>query len=106
MRKITRKVTEAFLAGKSFSSGNTMTDGHSIYLHGNRIVSRLGGGNIIIASSAGWRTPTTRDRINGVIWLLQERGEKTRPFISFSKDSDDLKSEWERLNYINSEVQQ
>ena len=106
MRKITRKVTEAFLEGRSFSSGNTMTDGHSIYLHGNRIVSRLGGSDIIIASSAGWRTTTTRDRINGVIWLLQERGQKTRPFISFAKNSNDLTSDWERLNYINTEVQQ
>ena len=106
MRKITRKVTEAFLNEKSFSSGNTRTDGCSIYLHGNRIVSRLGGTGIIIASDCGWRTPTTRERINGVIWALQERGQKTRPFISFSKYSDDLKNEWERLNYINSEVQQ
>ena len=106
MRKITRKVTEAFLAGRAFSFGNTKTDGHSIYLHGNRIVSRLGNTGIIIASDCGWRTPTTRERINGVILALRESGQQTRPLISFAKYSDDLTSQWERLNYINSEVQQ
>jgi hypothetical protein len=93
MRKITRQACEAFIARKNFQSGNTSTDGRSLYLHGNRIASRLNGNSdIFLISDAGWRTPTTRERLNGLIDCLAEQGFKVRPRISFAQNSTDLTS--------------
>jgi hypothetical protein len=92
MRKITRQACEAFIARKRFSSGNTSTDGQSLYLHGNRIASRLNGSDTILISDAGWRTKTTRERLNGLLECLREHGASVRPNISFRKDSKDLTS--------------
>jgi hypothetical protein len=92
MRKITRQACEAFIARKNFQSGNTSTDGHSLYLHGNRIASRLNGSDVFLISDAGWRTNTTRERLNGLIDCLSEHGFKVRPRISFAEKSNDLTS--------------
>jgi DNA-binding LacI/PurR family transcriptional regulator len=78
-----------------------MTDGRSLYLHGNRIASRLLGGDIFLISDAGWRTSTTRERLNGLIDCLAEQGYKVRPRISFAQNSNDLTSgDWERANQV------
>lgn len=42
MRKVTRNAVAAFLAGNSYSEGNTSTDGSALYLHGNRIAWKEG----------------------------------------------------------------
>ena len=52
MRKVTERIKKAFENGKSLKIGNTRTDGESVFLHGNEI--------------AGWNTPTTRERVNGI----------------------------------------
>lgn len=64
MRKVTKQIKAAFEAGKSKTIGNTHTDGTTVYLHGNAIVQRREDG--IYASLAGWNTPTTRERVNGI----------------------------------------
>lgn len=93
MRKITRQACEAFIDRKKFQSGNTMTDGYSLYLHGNRIATRLNSGsNVFLISTAGWRTSTTRERLNGLIDCLAEQGFKVMPRISFAQKSTDLTS--------------
>jgi hypothetical protein len=92
MKKITRQSCEAFIARKQFSLGNTSTDGQSLYLFGNRIASRLNGSDVFLISDAGWRTRTTRERLNGLIDCLAEQGFKVRPRISFAKKSNDLTS--------------
>lgn len=58
MRKITKQIAEAFNRGERRQVGNTFTDGHEIFLHGNRILERRGDG--VYFSLAGWNTQTTR----------------------------------------------
>jgi hypothetical protein len=65
MRKVTERIKKAFENGKSLKIGNTRTDGESVFLHGNEIVRRDFSG-LIFATLAGWNTPTTRERVNGI----------------------------------------
>ena len=69
MRKITKKVVEAFLAGKSCKVGSTSTTGHSLFLHGNLIAWKIADGTIA-ANMAGWGSVTTRERLNGLCELM------------------------------------
>ena len=70
MRKITAQATKAFYNGVSFKSGNTgvksISDGVWLFLHGNRIAYKNSEGQLFI-SSCGWETPTTKERLNGVL---------------------------------------
>jgi hypothetical protein len=67
MRKITKKVCGAFCQKRRASSGNTVSTGDSLALHGNIIARWTEGGRLQI-TLAGWNTPTTRERINGIGW--------------------------------------
>lgn len=71
MRKVTEQIATAFKNYRKCTIGNTMTDGQSVWLHGNRIVWRdpdsLSGLKI---SMCDWPTPTTRERINGILSTL------------------------------------
>ena len=66
MRKITEQAVNALANGIKFSSGNTAVRDGKVFLHGNNIVSMTGLGSIDI-NLCGWNTPTTRERINGVL---------------------------------------
>lgn len=68
MRKVTQQIKEAFEERKAKTVGNTHTDGESVWLHGNKIVTRDPSG-VVIATLAGWNTPTTRERVNGITGL-------------------------------------
>jgi hypothetical protein len=73
MRKITDSAVEAFKAGTTFNGGNTTVrveifEGHrivSMYLHGNKIAERTN--KDVCVNHCGWTTPTTKERINGVL---------------------------------------
>lgn len=65
MRKVTEKIKQAFEQGKSLKIDNTETDGQTVWLHGNAIVKRDPDG-LVRWSLAGWNTPTTRERVNGI----------------------------------------
>ncbi|NDG51969.1 MAG: hypothetical protein EBY39_02935 [Flavobacteriia bacterium] len=65
MRKVTQRIKQAFEQGKSLKVGNTETDGKTVWLHGNAIVKRDSDG-LVRWSLAGWNTPTTRERVNGI----------------------------------------
>lgn len=65
MRKVTEQIVEAFYNGTSKTVGSTMTDGKTIMLHNNMIAWKVKGGGIGI-SSCGWKTATTRERLNGL----------------------------------------
>lgn len=65
MRKVTKEIKEAFEQGKAKKVGNTETDGQTVWLHGNAIVKRDPDG-LVRWSLAGWNTPTTRERVNGI----------------------------------------
>jgi len=68
MRKVTEQIKQAFEQGTSKKVGNTETDGQTIWLHGNAIVKRDPSG-LVLATLAGWNTPTTRERVNGITGL-------------------------------------
>lgn len=74
MRNVTREVCLAFINGKAKRSSNTYTDGAALYLHGHLIAWRHD--DAVYCTLAGWPTPTTRDRLNGLAWLLK----RERPF--------------------------
>lgn len=65
MRKITEKVCGAFCQKRRASSGNTISTGETLALHGNTIARWTEDGGLQI-TLAGWNTPTTRERINGI----------------------------------------
>lgn len=65
MRKVTQRIKEAFEQGNSLKVDNTRTDGQTVWLHGNAIVKRDPDG-LVRWSLAGWNTPTTRERVNGI----------------------------------------
>ena len=65
MRKVTQQIKQAFNQGTSLKVGNTRTDGQTVWLHGNAIVKRDPDG-LVRWSLAGWNTPTTRERVNGI----------------------------------------
>ena len=67
MRKVTRNIVEAWARGESLTSGNTSTDGQTIWLHGNAIVWKTIDPDVIALTLAGWPTVTTRERLNGVL---------------------------------------
>lgn len=66
MRKVTQQIKEAFERGEAKTVGNTTTDGNTVWLHGNAIVKRDPDG-LVRWSLAGWNTPTTRERVNGIV---------------------------------------
>ena len=65
MRQVTQLIKQAFNQGTSLKVGNTRTDGQTVWLHGNAIVKRDPDG-LVRWSLAGWNTPTTRERVNGI----------------------------------------
>ena len=65
MRQVTAQIKKAFEKGESLKVGNTRTDGKSVFLHGNEIVKRDPDG-VVMWTLAGWNTPTTRERVNGI----------------------------------------
>ena len=66
MRKVTAQIKQAFERGEAKTVGNTTTDGKTVWLHGNAIIKRDASG-FVIWSLAGWNTPTTRERVNGIV---------------------------------------
>ena len=69
MRKITQQSVKNFIDGVPFKKSNmSVTREGTIYylkLHGNKIAAKLEDGRMWI-SNAGWDTPTTKERLNGL----------------------------------------
>jgi len=85
MRKITKESVNAFLNRKQFSKSNmsvTIEEGITyLKLHNNKIAALLGDGRMWI-SNAGWKSNTTKERLNGLpnvsiyqrnwVWFLND----------------------------------
>ena len=73
MRKVTELTVKAFLNGEKKTVGNTVSTGTELILHGN-VIARKDAINpdLIYISSAGWQTPTTKERLNGLLSMLNE----------------------------------
>ena len=71
MRKITKKASEAFINAKNFSESNMSVivrpNVTVMALFGNEIAYRYNDPNQTISiTSAGWKTRTTKDRLNSI----------------------------------------
>ena len=66
MRKLTEDIARAFVNGQKKTVSNTSTDGMSVWLHGHEIIRKTGNKEFKI-SLCGWGTPTTRERLNGIL---------------------------------------
>lgn len=86
MRQITEKSVNAFLNRTPFKSANmevekqpsVKTEGKRVYflkLHGN-IIAQIDEHNSLFITSAGWRTNTTKERLNGLpnVSIYQKKG--------------------------------
>lgn len=67
MRKCTQQIREAFRNGQTQTVGNTHTDGQSVWLFDNKIITKQNGQ--IIWTLAGYPTKTTQERLNGILGL-------------------------------------
>lgn len=71
MRQITNEAVNAFMNGRSFKKDNTtvkineVTKNVSLLLYGNLIA--LLSGNELMVNHQGWKTNTTKERLNGVL---------------------------------------
>lgn len=74
MRKVTMYSVKAFLSGANFKRGNTQVVsgflGTDLMLHGNCIAYRHPITDEVRITSAGWRTNTTKERLNGLIFSM------------------------------------
>lgn len=77
MRKITENAINAFNQNKKFSSGNTTVeldeDTTFLKLHGNIIAAKCPVYGLRV-TNAGWSTPTTKERLNGLVDVYQKKG--------------------------------
>jgi len=64
MRVITKNIVGAFLQRIKKASGNTTSNGTSLFLHGNEIARHTPQGLEI--TNAGWFSPTTKERLNAL----------------------------------------
>jgi len=64
MRKITQDIANALFARQDVNKGNTATLNGEVFLHGNKIAKIEDGA--LLMTLAGWNTPTTRERLNGI----------------------------------------
>ena len=70
MRQVTETVCRAFVNRESKILSNTESTGNRLYLHGNLIAQRDEETGQVFGTLAGWPTPTTRERLNGLARLL------------------------------------
>ncbi|QDP60583.1 MAG: hypothetical protein Unbinned767contig1000_8 [Prokaryotic dsDNA virus sp.] len=68
MRKITEDAARALRTGKRFKRANTEVDNGMMFLHGN-LIAELDGHHLRLRM-CGWGTPTTRERLNGILQML------------------------------------
>lgn len=73
MRKVTETIASAFKLGRKRAIGNTSTDGVNLHLHGN-LIARIDDKGYLDLTLAGWHTPTTRERLNGILQIFGING--------------------------------
>lgn len=69
MRQIEKQVVGAFVRGEDARRDNTVSEGGTLYLHGNAI-AKWEDGDLMI-SNARWETRTTQSRLNAVLKLAE-----------------------------------
>ena len=86
MRKITKEACEAFINGVPFHKDNmgvVLFDGFALMTLFNNYIAKRGttdNANAVILGDGGWETATTKDRLNGLLQLLDS------PFFIVQRD--------------------
>lgn len=97
MRKITKLSANALKNGINFKRANMKVNANDginhIYLHDNLIGVYRNRLNELILHDAGWRTMTTKERLNGILNVFG------LPYHIYQN-----KGEWYLRNYITSDV--
>lgn len=94
MRQITSNAVSAFFSGMDFCSGNTTvyrkryTEYIEMRLHNNIIAVRKG--REVWISSCGWETPTTKERLNGILDYMGEPKIYQKDFWWYWKDGEEF----------------
>ena len=81
MRKVAREIVVAILTGTTKKVSNTTFDAKTgeVFLHGNRILTFLGGQALIDSTTVErWDTVTTRSRVNEILGGLGILGGLSR----------------------------
>ena len=110
MRKITSAAVNAFAAGRAWQQGNTQVLQQSsrtmMLLHGNLIAMRdryTDGTDYVLVKLAGWPTPTTRERVNGIFnhynpqWGISQRNHQQWLVCDTEKIRQIDDDEWVRV---------
>ena len=107
MRKVTNQIAKSFFNGQSKTVGNTRTDGNSVWLHGNKIAEKIDNG--LKLTLAGWNTPTTRERLNGILQVFNLDGSyNQQDFEAYFNGQMIDAREWQTVshNQLNPALQQ
>lgn len=84
MRKITETIVHAFMDRRAAGRGNSHTDGDALYLHGHKIAwhGEYNGAACVYMTLAGYGTPTTRERLQGILTVMGHRSPLQRSCLS------------------------
>lgn len=97
MRQITRDAVQAFRNWEKFNRGNTAVipgvNGAVMTLHGNPIAASQYGE--IHVTSAGWETPTTKERLNGILSAIGCQGIYQKDFTWYWDDGTPFGDGWQ-----------
>ncbi len=107
MRKIERQMNEAVTNGLNWKSGNTSvtidpsTNISSVYLHGN-LIAHIGE-NYVQLFDGGWRTTTTKSRLNALCnaHAVQGEGVYQKQFEWYVRMYDTKAKEWRSEEFSN-----
>lgn len=100
MRKVTKKIANAFHNEEKLKVSNTYTDGQAVWLHGNKIIERRQDG--IWFTLAGWNTNVTRERLSGILPDTSVSCRKSNAFLYTGNRSSYIEDhEWINLNQFN-----
>ena len=95
MRQITRDSAQALQGNYTFKRGNTeVTADRELKLHGNTI-ARFNNNQLEI-SDAGWKTVTTKERLNGILELINAPKIYQKDFTWYYDRKDDERRSFEQ----------
>lgn len=98
MRKITQLAVASFFGEIPISKSNTVVahEEHLVkmYLHGNLIATRDKETGKIVVTLAGWPTPTTKERLNGILDFLNISRIHQKKGIQYFGNTELDHNEW------------
>lgn len=105
MRKITTEASKAFYYGEEYRKDNTIVTTHCVNtemaLHGNTIANVNQRGGALTISDAGWRTNTTKERLNGILNTYNLGGLKQQKGVWWLIPTQGSAIEWKGEHTFN-----